>query len=102
MILYNVTINIDHDAHDEWVRWMREEHIPEVMATGCFLEHRMSRVLVEDEGGITYAVQYACADMPTYERYRDELAPALQAKTQGRFGGRFVAFRTLLEVVDKS
>ena len=68
MILYNVTINIDHDAHDEWVRWMREEHIPEVMATGCFLEHRMSRVLADDEGGVTYAVQYACADMPTYER----------------------------------
>ena len=37
--------------------------------------------------------------MATYENYRDTLAPGLQAKTQARFGGRFVAFRTLLEVV---
>ena len=28
MIIYNVTINIDHDAHDEWVRWMRESTSP--------------------------------------------------------------------------
>jgi hypothetical protein len=99
MILYNVTINIDEAVHDEWLRWMREEHIPEVMATGAFLEARMSRVLADDEGGVTYAVQYASPDMDTYAHYRDNLAPALQARTQARFGGRFVAFRTLLEVV---
>ncbi len=102
MILYNVTINIDHSAHDEWLRWMKEEHIPEVLATGLFLEHKMSRVLAEEEGGITYAIQYLCPDMATYETYRDSHAPRLQASTQARFGGRFVAFRTLLHVVHHS
>ena len=100
MIIYNVTISIDEQVHDEWLRWMTEEHIPEVMATGSFLEHRMCRVLAEEEGGRTYAVQYACQDMAAYEHYRSHLAPALQAKTQERFNGRFHAFRTLLEVVD--
>jgi len=44
-------------------------------------------------------VQYTCADMATYERYRDEHAPRLQAETQKHYGGRFAAFRTLLEVL---
>jgi hypothetical protein len=99
MIVYNVTINIDHDAHGSWVEWMKEVHIPDVMATGYFLESRMLRVLAEDEGGITYAVQYTAADMEHYERYRDEHAARLQAAAQESFGGRFAAFRTLLEVV---
>jgi len=99
VIVYNVTISVDADIHDEWVRWMREEHIPDVMATGLFLDSRMVRVLAEEDAGLTYAVQYTAADMPTYERYRDGFAPAMQAKTQARYGGRFVAFRTLLEVV---
>ena len=99
MIVYNVTLSVDSDIHDAWLRWMREDHIGEVMATGLFLDCRMVRVLNEEDAGLTYAVQYTCADMATYERYRDQFAPALQAKTQARFGGRFVAFRTLLEVV---
>jgi hypothetical protein len=100
MIIYNVTINIDHEVHDQWLEWMRDTHIPEVMATGSFLGHRFCRVLADDEGGATYAIQYTCADMATYERYRDEHAARLQAETQRHFGGRFVAFRTLLEVVN--
>lgn len=98
MILYNVTVNIDTDVEQEWLVWMKEIHIPEVMATGLFLESRMFRVLADDEGGITYAVQYSCADMAHYERYRDEHAPRLQAKTQEKYGGKFAAFRTLLEL----
>ncbi len=81
MIIYNVTINVDTDVHAEWLRWMKETHIPDVMATGLFLDSRICRVLADDEGGITYAVQYTCADMATYERYRDEHAPRLQAET---------------------
>jgi hypothetical protein len=36
MIVYNVTINLDHDIHDEWVKWMKEKHLHDVMATGMF------------------------------------------------------------------
>lgn len=99
MIVYNVTVNIDHEVHDAWLRWMKDTHIPEVMATGLFVESRMHRVLADDEGGITYAIQYTAPDMAHYERYRDEHAARLQADAQRLYGGRFVAFRTLLEVV---
>jgi hypothetical protein len=102
MIVYNVTINVDTDVHEQWLRWMKETHIPDVMATGLFLDSRMFKVLADDEGGITYAVQYTCADLSTYERYRDEHASRLQAETQKHYGGKFAAFRTLLEVMHTS
>ena len=98
MIIYNVTLNVDEDVHEEWLAWMKGTHIPKVMATGLFLDNRICRVLADD-GGATYAVQYTCADLATYERYKAEHAPRLQAETQAHYGGKFVAFRTLLEVV---
>ena len=49
MIIYNVTVNIDHEVHDAWVAWMKDVHIPDVMATGLFLQSRMLRVLADDE-----------------------------------------------------
>jgi len=100
MIIYNVTININHDAHDEWLQWMRYTHIPKVLETGLFLDAKMLRLLGdEDSGGTTYAIQYSCANMQDYEKYRDEFAPALQEETAKLFKDKFVAFRTLLETV---
>ncbi len=99
MIVYNVTVSVDAEVAEEWLHWMRTVHVPDVMATGLFLDHRIMRVLAEDEGGLTYAVQYTCADMAAYERYREQHAARLQAETHKRYGPRLAAFRTLLEVL---
>jgi hypothetical protein len=99
MIIYNVTVSVDLEVHEMWLAWMKHTHIPEVMATGLFLSSRICRVLSEGDSGATYAIQYSCADMATYERYRDQHAPRLQAESEKYYGGKATAFRTLLEVV---
>ena len=100
MIIYNVTVNISHDVHDEWLKWMKEVHIPDVMKTGIFTENRMLKLLGdEDSGGTTYAIQYSCANMNDYERYKTDFAPALQKEVIDKYKDKFVAFRTLLETV---
>jgi hypothetical protein len=99
MIIYNVTVNVDNSIADDWLQWMKDVHIPDVMKTGMFLDNHIYRVLAEDDSGMTYAIQYWCADMFTYEMYRDQFAPALQSDVLNRYGDKFVAFRTLLEVV---
>ena len=73
MIIYNVTINIENDVQDTWVTWMKETHIPQVMATGFFTTFSFNKLLSrqEDETGTTKRL----------------------------FEGKFVAFRTLMEKV---
>jgi hypothetical protein len=100
MIVYNVTVNVDTDVHEEWVKYMREEHIPDVLKTGCFIEARFTRVVVKEEQGVTYSVQYLCESEEILQQYADDFAPALQKDHKDRFEGRFAAFRTMLEVVD--
>ena len=100
MIIYNVTVNVDNSIADEWLKWMVDVHIPEVLQTGLFLENHIYRVLADDDSeGKTYAIQYLCVDLKTYELYREMQAPLLQAAVTKKFGDKFVAFRTLLEVV---
>ncbi len=100
MIIYNITINIDNSVHDEWLEWMKTIHILDVMSTGMFIENRIYKVLAdEDSGGTTYSVQYVCNGMKEYEQYRDIYASALQARALNKFKDKFVAFRTLLEVI---
>jgi len=99
MIIYNITVVIDEDVSEDWLSWMQEVHIPDVMATGKFTDGKLSRILADEEGGKSYSVQYLCADMKTYEAYQRENAPALQQEHAQRYAGKFVAFRTLLNVL---
>jgi len=100
MIIYNVTVKVDLDIHEEWVEWMKNDHIPDVMATSMFEGYRMAHVLLQDESeGITYSIQYDCKDMATLQKYTAQFAPALQKDVKTRYPDKFVAFRTLLEVI---
>lgn len=102
MIIYNVTVNIDFEAHDAWLAWMRSTHIPDVIKTGCFIESRLSKVVTDqDQGGVTYSIQYLAKTEADYQNYLDNHAAALQQEHTKKYAGKFAAFRTLLHVVEQ-
>ncbi len=99
MYIYNVTTNIEKAVHEEWVQWMKAKHIPEMLDTGKFVSAKMSKVLVEEDmGGVTYSVQYTTNNKTTLERYYQEDATRLREAVNNLFAGKFVSFRTELEV----
>ncbi len=100
MIIYNVTVNIDNSVHEEWLEWMKSKHIPDVVGTGCFTEGNIFRILVNEESGISYSVQYSAASMDDVNRYLKEHAEALRNDALRLYRDKFVAFRTLLERID--
>lgn len=101
MIIYNVTVNIDADVHDEWLEWMRSTHIPDVMNTGCFSESRISRIHAEEEGGMSYAIQYIALSQDKFDVYQQLFAPKLQHEHSAKYQGKFAAFRTMLSIVEE-
>lgn len=101
MIVYSVTINIEEKEHLDWLSWMKNIHIPDVMNTNCFTEYRLLKVLSRNEGeeGHTYNIQYSCKSNNELNEYQEKYAPTLQKEHTKRFQNKFVAFRTILEKV---
>ncbi|MBK7445563.1 MAG: DUF4286 family protein [Ignavibacteria bacterium] len=100
MILYNVTVNIDDSVHDEWLEWMRSKHIPDVLSTGLFTESKLYRIRTEnEEEENTYSIQYFLRSMDDYKIYQKEYAEKLQFEHTEKFKDKFVAFRTIMELV---
>ncbi len=100
MLIYNVTVKIETGIHQAWLQWMKEEHIPEVISTGCFLKHQMLRLLEVDETeGPTYAIQYYAENNEAYQRYLEQHATLMRQKGFDRWGNRFIAFRSIMEVI---
>jgi len=102
MIIYNVTINIHESVHDQWMTWMQEKHINDVLATGKFTSARMVKVLIEEEmGGVTYSIQYTTENKELLQRYYIEDAPRLREEGIKLFGEKMLAFRTELELISE-
>jgi hypothetical protein len=101
MLIYNVTSKVSWHAQEDWVQWMINHHIPEVLQTGLINRYQLVRLQeVEDIDGPTFAVQYYLENRDHYERYLQEYAPALREKSLSKWGDQVIAFRTLMEVIN--
>lgn len=102
MLIYNVTSNIQKTVEQQWLDWMHQKHIPEILATGKFQSARLVRVLVEEDlGAVTYAVQYSTDSRETLQKYYKEDAPNFRAEGMSLFGDKVLTFRTELDVVSE-
>jgi Domain of unknown function (DUF4286) len=101
MLIYNVTVQVEKQIAAQWLLWLQQEHIPEVLGTGCFSKHQVLKLVDTDEtDSVTYAVQYFSDSMELIEAYLNNHADVFRKKGFERWGNRYVAFRTIMEVVN--
>ena len=101
MFIYNVTIKVQEAIHEPWLQWLKEEHVPEVLASGCFTNATIVRLLeVDDSEGPTYAVQYAAESKALYNQYIEKFAGILRQKSFDKWGNQFMGFRSLMQVIN--
>lgn len=101
MLIYNVTTSVSHTVHESWLQWMLDEHLPEVLGTGCFEKHQLVRLVdIDETEGPTYAVQYYTQSRARYNQYQELYGNELRRKTTDRWGNSIISFRTLMEIVD--
>ena len=100
MIIYNVTVKVEQQIAGEWLLWLLDEHIPDIMQTGCFVNYKVVRLLEVDESeGPTYAIQYAAESKADYNRYVEMYSSKIRNRSLQKWGEQFIAFRSVMEVV---
>ncbi len=101
MFIYNVTLKIHSSIQQEWLQWLKEIHIPEVMGTECFTEFKILRLLeIDDSEGPTYAVQYTAESKAAYNQYIEKYAGEMRDRSFKKWGDKFIAFRSVMQIVD--
>lgn len=101
MIIYNVTVKVEQAIADQWIKWMRDEHLDDMMKTGLFSDYRICRLMEQDETeGVTFVIQYHSDSIENYQSYVNEHAPKMRQKGLDKFGNKIAAFRTVMEVIN--
>lgn len=101
MIVYNITIKVDWSVSQDWLTWMQETHIPDVLNTGCFDKYQFVRLLQVDEtDGPTYAIQYYAASLSKYDYYLQHYAPLQKELIKEKWNDKYDDFTTLMQIVE--
>lgn len=93
MIVYSVYIQIDPQIEQEWLSWMQDIHIPEVMSHKGFTQYHIVRI--ENPEYSQYRIDYYIESMELYIEYQEKHAPELQKKHTERYQGKFSAQRSV-------
>lgn len=100
MFIYNVTIKVTNAIAVDWLKWLKDEHVPEVTQTGCFTHARIMQLLeIDDTEGPTYAIQYFAESKEQYVLYIEKFAGKMRQKSFEKWGDQFIAFRSLMQIV---
>ena len=101
MIIYNVTTKVTTAIQHEWLTWLKDEHIPEILNTGCFSNAIILQLLeTDDSEGPTYAIQYHSESKALYNLYIEKYAGIMRQKSYDKWGNQFIAFRSVMRVVN--
>jgi len=100
MFIYNITVKVENEILNEWMQWQKEIHIPEMIATGCFYDHRFYKLLEhEEEDGKTFVIQFYANSKNEYNNYVENFADDLRQKSREKWKDHAIYFRTLLQNV---
>ena len=101
-VLYNVTVKVDKEYIESWLKWMKEHHIPDVMRAGGFERYTFTRILADDpDDGATFAIQYLSENMEKFMHYHEHLAQEYRDDYARNFPQGTYALRTLMEVEEE-
>jgi hypothetical protein len=100
MLIYNITVQVERSIADALLSWLQQEHIPEVLQTGCFVKHQVVKLVdAAETESVTYAIQYYTENETELNRYLNDHASVLRQRGFDKWGNRYIAFRTIMEVI---
>lgn len=101
MIIYNITTKVHNSIAADWMQWLKNIHVKEVMESDCFTEYKIVKLLEIDEtDGPTFAVQFFAESKGLYNRYIEKFAGEMRKRSFEKWGDKFISIRTVMQIVD--
>ena len=97
MYIYNVTTAVDPSVKEEWVKWMKEIFLPEMLATGKFKEATLMEVLTAEKEVCSFAVHYEAHSAETLMSYEQEFKNKMEGMMWQKFADKALSFPTKLK-----
>jgi hypothetical protein len=100
MYIYSITTHIDKSVETEWIKYMQQKHIDELLETGYFTGCSMQKSIPEKSSVYSiYNLQFTVEDEDDFIAFQYDFEPDFQAEIKKRFGGKFTSKKYFYEVI---
>lgn len=100
MLIYNTTFQVDDDVHDNFLIWVKECCIPQVLSQGILKSPRLCRILSHREEGTAYSLQWEVENSGLLHQWHLKQGVSLHEEIRKIFQDKVVGFPTLMEVIE--
>jgi len=100
MLIFNTTYLVSDSAHDDWHKWINEQHIPFMLKFKPFSNPQIAKVITtQQQEGTSFSVQFHIRDMETLNIWSEKYGKAFQENCAAQFGTEVIFFTTVLELL---
>ncbi len=101
MLIYNTTYQVDINDARNFVIWLHEVYIPQVIADGRLANPRLTRILShKEQESECFSLQWEVDDSATLHRWHVAQGTGLNDEMMRTFKDKVVGFPTLMEVIE--
>lgn len=96
MYLFNITLLVEEEIHNEIKTWILEEFFPEIKRNNIFQSQALLKVMNSPNEGVTYSLQFLADNESQIAVFQKEFFISLQEKAQGEYAGKLHFFDSIL------
>ncbi len=97
MFIYTVKLLVNEHSKELFIKYLHEEHLPDVVNTGCFLNYSLESDIEKNE----IIARYKCADQQIFDKYLLEFADTMRNEVLKKFPGMIIkAERNFCKIVN--
>jgi len=100
MLIYNTTFHVEEDIHQNFLIWLQECFIPDVLKNGTLRSPRLCNVLSHQEEGLTFTLQWEVDNSALLHKWHIEQGSVLNKELNRIFRDKVVGFPTLMEIIE--
>lgn len=101
MLLYNTTYTLEAEVERNFLIWIKECYIPQVIEDGKLHSPRLMKILSHSEDGtLSYSLQFEVKDSSTLHAWHLSKGRFLNEELLKVFKDKIIGFPTLMEILD--
>ncbi|HLP04066.1 MAG TPA: DUF4286 family protein [Paludibacter sp.] len=101
MLIYNTTYLVSDQEHNNFLKWIREEHIPFMLESTYFSKPQMTRIITgSEQEGTSFSVQFHVNNLQTLKLWNQKYSTLFQENCSKKFGTEVLFFTTIMELIE--
>ena len=100
MQVCNISFQLNPTIQSPWLTWMKTNFIIELMATGCFIDHKFYQLEVPEDQNPTFTLQLYTVNKEQLSKYHTQFTNTFIQQLNNKWGEQCLYFSTNMQIVN--